>query len=158
MKNILVARIDDRLIHGQVVTSWIRSYPITNILIVAEDLANNQLMQRIYKSVAPEGIEVTVLNNQDAIQLLAEKEGKSENLMLLAKTPEVFEFLVDHDVPLSKIVLGGMGSKPGRETLIRNISANVAERESFRRLIQRGIKIVYQMVPVDKEIEIEKLL
>jgi PTS system mannose-specific IIB component len=115
-------------------------------------------MQRIYKSVAPEGIEVTVLNNQDAIQLLAEKEGKSENLMLLAKTPEVFEFLVDHDVPLSKIVLGGMGSKPGRETLIRNISANVAERESFRRLIQRGIKIVYQMVPVDKEIEIEKLL
>ena len=158
MKNILVARIDDRVIHGQVVTSWIRSYPITNILIVAEDLANNQLMQRIYKSVAPEGIEVTVLNNQDAIQLLDEKEGKSENLMLLAKTPEVFEFLVDHDVPLSKIVLGGMGSKPGRETLIRNISASVAERESFRRLIQRGIKIVYQMVPVDKEIEIEKLL
>lgn len=158
MKNILVARIDDRLIHGQIVTSWIRSYPITNILIIAEDLANNQLMQRIYKSVAPEGIEVTVVNNQDAIDYLNKPDEKTENLMLLAKIPDVFEALIEAGVPLTKVVLGGMGSKPGRETLIRNISVNEAERESFRRLIQKGIKVVYQMVPVDKEIEIEKML
>ncbi len=158
MKNILVARIDDRLIHGQIVTAWIKSYPITNILIIAEDLANNQLMQRIYKSVAPEGIEVTVVNNQDALNYLNETEGKAENLMLLVKKPDVFEFLLEAGVPLTKIILGGMGSKPGRETLIRNISANEAERESFRRLIQKGVKVVYQMVPVDKEVEIEKLL
>ena len=158
MKKIIVARIDDRLIHGQVVTSWIKAYPITEILIIAGDLAQNMLMQRIYKSVAPEGIDVNIMNNEHAMNYLHEDEKKNENLMILVKTPEIFEFLIENGIQLTKIILGGMGSKPGRETVIRNVSANESERESLRRLIDRGIKIVYQMVPVDKEIEVEKLL
>lgn len=158
MKKIVVARIDDRLIHGQVVTSWIKAYPITEILIIAGDLAQNMLMQRIYKSVAPEGIDVNIMNNEHAMNYLHENEKRNENLMILVKTPEIIEFLVENGIQIPKIILGGMGSKPGRDTLIRNVSANESERESLRRLIDRGIKIVYQMVPVDKEIEVEKLL
>lgn len=158
MKNVTVARIDDRLIHGQVVTSWIKAYPITDILIIAEDLAKNMLMQRIYKSVAPEGIDVKILDNPGSIDFLKEGQKKSENIMILAKTPDVFDYLVENGLKLPKIILGGMGSKPGRETLIRNVSANEAERETFRRLIDRGIRIVYQMVPGDKEVDIKKLL
>lgn len=158
MKKIVVARIDDRLIHGQVVTSWIKAYPITEILIIAGDLAQNMLMQRIYKSVAPEGIDVNIMNNEHAMNYLHENEKRNENLMILVKTPEIIEFLVENGIQINKIILGGMGSKPGRDTLIRNVSANESERESLRRLIDRGIKIVYQMVPVDKEIEVEKLL
>lgn len=115
-------------------------------------------MQRIYKSVAPEGIDVNIMNNEHAMNYLHEDEKKNENLMILVKTPEIFEFLIENGIQLTKIILGGMGSKPGRETVIRNVSANESERESLRRLIDRGIKIVYQMVPVDKEIEVEKLL
>ncbi|MEL7625462.1 MAG: PTS sugar transporter subunit IIB [Anaerolineaceae bacterium] len=158
MKKILVARIDDRLIHGQVVTSWIKAYPITDILIVAEDLAKNMLMQRIYESVAPAGIIVKVMDNPNALKYLKEDPKKSENLMILVKTPDVLEYLTENGVPLEKIVLGGIGSKPGRETLIRNVSANEAERESLRRLIGKGVQIVYQMVPVDKEVDISKLV
>ncbi len=158
MKKIIIARIDDRLIHGQVVTSWIKAYPVTKILIIAEDLAKNMLMQRIYQSVAPEGINVVIMDNLHAKNYLHEDEKRNENLMILVKTPDVFEYLVESGVPLTKIILGGMGSKPGRETLFRNVSANEAERESLRRLIDRDVKIVYQMVPVDKEVEVEKLL
>lgn len=158
MKNVVVARIDDRLIHGQVVTSWIRTYTINMILIVAEDLSKNLLMQRIYKSVAPEGVDVKIMDNQSALDFLREENRKDENLMILVKTPEVFEFLITNGIEIPKIVLGGMGAKPGRETLIRNVSANEAEKETLSRLIDEGIKIVYQMVPVDKEIDIEKLI
>lgn len=158
MKNILVARIDDRLIHGQVVTSWIKSYPITEILIIADDLAKNMLMQRIYKSVAPTGIEVKIMTNSGALSYLQEDSKKEENLLVLVKTPEVFEYLTENGISLTKIVLGGMGLLPGREVLIRNVSANEAERESLRRLISSGIKIVYQMLPANTERDIEKLL
>ena len=48
MRNIVLTRIDDRLIHGQVVTAWIRRYPINCILIVDDELAQNRLMERIY--------------------------------------------------------------------------------------------------------------
>ena len=53
MKNILVTRIDDRLIHGQVVTAWIKQYPINKILIIDDELSRNKLMERIYKAAAP---------------------------------------------------------------------------------------------------------
>ena len=47
MKHILVTRIDDRLIHGQVVTAWIKQYPINKILIIDDELSRNKLMERI---------------------------------------------------------------------------------------------------------------
>ena len=156
MRNILVARIDDRLIHGQVVTSWVKAFPITQILIIADDLAKNLLMQRIYQSVAPVGIQVTILDNASAADYLKEDSKKGENLLVLVKTPDVLEHLIDNGIPLSKIVLGGMGLQPGREVLVKNVSANEAERESLRRIMSKGIKIVYQLVPTNNEIEIEK--
>ena len=158
MRKILVARIDDRLIHGQVVTSWVKAYPITEILIIAEDLAQNMLMQRIYKSVAPAGIDVNILDNRDALNYLLSDCKVPQNLLILVKTPDVFEFLINNGVIITKIVLGGMGLKPGRETLIKNIAANDAERECLRRLLNKGIKIVYQMVPIAGEKDVEKVL
>ncbi|NLC12635.1 MAG: PTS sugar transporter subunit IIB [Chloroflexi bacterium] len=158
MRKILVARIDDRLIHGQVVTSWVKAYPITEILIIAEDLAQNMLMQRIYKSVAPAGIDVNILDNRDALNYLLSDCKVDQNLLILVKTPDVFEFLINNGVIITKIVLGGMGLKPGRETLIKNIAANDAERECLRRLLNKGIKIVYQMVPIAGEKDVEKVL
>ena len=53
MKNIVLTRIDDRLIHGQVVTAWIKQYPINKILIIDDELSQNRLMERIYKAAAP---------------------------------------------------------------------------------------------------------
>lgn len=156
MRNILVARIDDRLIHGQIVTSWVKAFPITQILIIADDLAKNLLMQRIYQSVTPVGIQVIILDNASAADYLKEDSKKGENLLILVKTPDVLEHLIDNGIPLSKIVLGGMGLQPGREVLVKNVSANEAERESLRRIMSKGIKIVYQLVPTNNEIEIEK--
>ena len=158
MRKILVARIDDRLIHGQVVTSWVKAYPITEILIIAEDLAQNMLMQRIYKSVAPAGIDVNILDNRDALNYLLSDCKVDQNLLILVKTPDVFEFLINNGVIITKIVLGGMGLKPGRETLIKNIAANDAKRECLRRMLNKGIKIVYQMVPIAGEKDVEKAL
>lgn len=158
MKNIIVVRIDDRLIHGQVVTSWIRSYPITDIVIIAEDLSKNMLMQRIYKSVAPDGIRVAIFNNPDALAFLNGEGNPKENIMILVKTPDVLEYLFDNGIHFSKIILGGMGAKPGREVLIRNVSANEAEKETLLRLIDKGIEIVYQMIPIDNALDVEKLL
>ena len=56
MKNVLITRIDDRLIHGQVVTAWIKVYPINKILIIDDELSKNKLMTRIYRAAAPAGV------------------------------------------------------------------------------------------------------
>ena len=73
MRNIVLTRIDDRLIHGQVVTAWIKQYPINRILIIDDELSQNRLMQRIYKAAAPMGIEVLIQACAQAIDFLKEE-------------------------------------------------------------------------------------
>lgn len=158
MKDILVTRIDDRLIHGQVVTAWIKQYPINKILIIDELLSKNKLMGRIYKAAAPVGVEVMIMDQADAADFLKGDPFVKEHLMILVKIPQVLEQLLDDGITISKIILGGMGAGPDRKTLNKNVSASEAERACMKRVIDRGIDIFYQLVPVEKEVNIKKML
>lgn len=158
MKNILVTRIDDRLIHGQVVTAWIKQYPINKILIIDDELSKNKLMERIYKAAAPVGIEVMIMDQENAEAFLLEPPLSRENIMVLVKIPQVLESLIQAGIEISKIILGGMGAKPGRKTFNKNVSANEDETECFKRIIEGGVEIYYQLVPNEKEVNIRKLL
>lgn len=61
-------------------------------------------------------------------------------------------------VRIPKIILGGMGAKPGRKTFNRNVSASEEETGCFKRMIEGGTEICYQLVPSEKEVNIRKLL
>ena len=158
MRNILVTRIDDRLIHGQVVTAWIKQYPINRILIIDDELSKNKLMGRIYKAAAPVGIEVVIMNQDMAEGFIKETLVPKENLMILVKVPQVLEGLISKGIAINKVILGGMGAKPGRKTFNKNVSANEEETGCYKRMIEGGVEIYYQLVPNDKEVNIRKLL
>lgn len=158
MKNILVARVDDRLIHGQVMTAWVKSYPINHILIIDDELARNQLMLGIYKAAAPAGITVQVSAKVGSEELLGQAAAANENYMLLAKTPDVFEYLHDHGIAFPVLVIGGMGARPGRKTLYRNLSASEEEKACMKRMEEKGVRVIYQMVPVDREVALGSML
>ena len=114
MRNIILTRIDDRLIHGQVVTAWIRRYPINCILIVDDELSKNRLMERIYKAAAPVGVEVLIKSVQDASEWLLEDEKRGEQILILVKVPNVIEKLLEQGILIEKVILGGMGAGKGR--------------------------------------------
>ena len=158
VQNLVLTRIDDRLIHGQVVTAWIRRYPINCILIVDDELAQNRLMERIYKAAAPVGVEVLIKSVQNAGAWLSEDEKKGEQILVLVKIPRAIEKLLEQNIPIEKVILGGMGAGKGRKTFIKNVSASEDEIESFRNMNAKGIEIVYQLVPDEKETPIKKLL
>lgn len=158
MRNIILTRIDDRLIHGQVVTAWIRRYPINCILIVDDELSKNRLMERIYKAAAPVGVEVLIKSVQDASEWLLEDEKRGEQILILVKVPNVIEKLLEQGILIEKVILGGMGAGKGRKTFIKNVSVSEEEIESFRNINSKGIEIVYQLVPDEKETPIKKLL
>lgn len=158
MRNIILTRIDDRLIHGQVVTAWIRRYPINRILIIDDELAKNRLMERIYKAAAPMGVEVIIKSVKDGSDWLLEDQEKGEQILILVKIPNVVEKLLENQISIEKVILGGMGAGKGRKTFIKNVSASEEEIESFRNISSQGIDIVYQLVPDEKETSIKKLL
>lgn len=158
MKNIVLARIDDRLIHGQVVTAWVKQYPINKILIIDDKLSRNSLMKRIYVAAAPTGIEVIILPLEEGIAFLQSDDDGKEQYLVLSKTPAIMLSLLEHGIQLQKVILGGMGAKNGRKTFNRNVSASEEEVKDFARIMEKGVDIVYQLVPDDKEVNVKKLI
>ncbi len=89
MKNIVWARIDDRLIHGQVMTSWVQYTKGNEIEIVDNEVAEDDFLKMVTTSTAPENVLVRVDNQNDAANYLKGVDD-GQRLIVLAKTPDVF--------------------------------------------------------------------
>jgi len=158
MKNIVLSRIDDRLIHGQVVTSWVKQTGGNRIMIVDDALTKDIFMQKILKAAAPPDVVVDVLTIEAAAVMLKGEEESGEKIIILTKVPQTLEKLIEGGVKLKRIVLGGMGAKEGRKKFNRNVSASREEMDSMKRMIEGGTEIVFQLVPVESPVDVRKML
>ncbi|MEO1768648.1 PTS system mannose/fructose/N-acetylgalactosamine-transporter subunit IIB [Candidatus Enterococcus ferrettii] len=158
MKNIVFTRIDDRLIHGQVMTAWLGYHSANEIIIVDEDLAQDDFTSMIMMSLVPEGITLKILGSEAAASYLQEAEG-NEKIIILVKTPQVIQQLIDRSVRIDHLNVGGMGMKTGRSKLFKNITASEEEKAAFKQLIEaHGLDVFVQVVPQDKKEELKKYL
>ncbi|MDF7639465.1 PTS sugar transporter subunit IIB [Lactobacillus sp. ESL0791] len=161
MSEIVLSRIDDRLIHGQVMTAWVKVTHANCIIVIDDGVANDDFMSEVIKMSAPNGIKVFVFNVETAIKKLQgtlENDGKNDKIVLLAKNPFTFEKMIDAGVQLKKIILGGMGARKDRDVLYRNISATEQEKEALRKIQSSGVEVKIHIIPDQKEIDISKLL
>lgn len=158
MRSIVLARIDDRLIHGQVVTAWCKTTGANAIVIADDDVARDEFSQRLLKACAPPGMTIHTLTLSDASSYLRSTGEGDERIILLTKTPGVMEYLLEEGVNIGRIILGGMGMKAGRKRFNKNVSASEEEISSMKRIVSRGVDIDYQMVPKERPVNVKKLL
>jgi len=158
MRNIVLTRIDDRLIHGQVITAWVKHIKCDTVLIIDESLSKNTMMQRIYKAAAPTGLLVEIMDEVSAADYLKEDVVCSSNIIILVKIPQVIEKIRSLGVKINSVILGGMGSNHERKKLIRNVFSSQEENDCFKRLIESGCTVEYQIVPAEKSTDISKLI
>lgn len=155
MKNIVWTRIDDRLIHGQVMTQWIQNASASEVVIVDDGVAKDPFIQMIMKSSVPATINLQVFNTTDAIDYL-KGDDNGKRVFILVKTPGVLVELVNNGVKIDSINVGGIGAKAGRTSLYKNISASPQEKKDLRTLIDKGIKVFFRVVQSDSEEDVAK--
>ena len=158
MRNVVLARIDDRLIHGQVVTGWMKVTNGNKIYIVDDKLKQDAMMQMVLKTAAPMGTKVFIQSVEEAVEALKKPEKPNERIVILAKVPQVFEKMLEQGIVLPTIVLGGMGLTAQRQRFYKNVAASSEELECMRRIISHGTEIVYQLVPDEPSKNIKSLL
>lgn len=156
--NIVLVRIDDRLIHGQVMTAWVKCTQGNKIIIVDDEIAQDPFMQKVLVMLAPPGIKVLAQRIKDAVEELKKDGVPNEKVIILVKNPQTIYSLVEGGVGIKELVVGGMGAKAGRKALFRNIFASPEERDVFRNLAAKGVKAYIRIVPDDKAVEVEKHL
>lgn len=156
MKNLVLVRIDDRLIHGQVVTQWMKDTHANKVLIVDDKLPDDALMKRVLKAAAPPGVKCIIKSITDAIPYIqGDPKTDDEAILVLVKFPAVIEALLDAGIPLPKVILGGMGIREDRKVFNRNVAANNDEIECMKRIMAKGSALVYQLVPSDAPVDVQ---
>jgi PTS system mannose-specific IIB component len=156
VENLVLTRIDDRLIHGQVMTAWIKNKKATQVVIVDDGTANDEYMIEVLEMAIPEDIAIGIFTKEEGVQFFS--HSLKEPTILLVKEPGVLDYLTDHGIEISEIDVGGMGAKEERKVLYRNISTSVEENEKFKALTNKGINVFIQVMPRDKPVDIKAYL
>lgn len=158
MRNIVLTRVDERLIHGQVMTSWLKLCCANVILIIDSASATNAFLRRILFAATPKDVELLVMTEADAAAYLKEDSPAGEKVLVLTKTPQPLLAMLQSGVTLQEIILGNMGGGPGRKRFNKSISASAEEIQAFRDIVALGVNVCCQMVPSDSKEDVRKLL
>lgn len=142
-------RIDDRLIHGQVITAWSRYYKLEKIIIVDNQVAGDPIQRQIINAVAPPNIIVEVLSVKESYDAIIEAKKAKTSTLVLVKGPEALFDLVEMGIEIREIIIGGMQFKNGRKQLSRTVFVTPEEAEVFWKLHDKGIELIIQIVPTE---------
>ena len=154
---INVARIDDRLIHGQVITTWVKNYDIEQVLVINDKVAGDKVQQSVLTMSAPPGLKVLVFGVQQFIEILKKTPIKKRTMLLFTNSIDV-NSLVEGGLSLEKVNVGGMRMQDGRHQLSRAVSVTPEEEQAFKNLIAKNIPVEVQMVPKDPIVDLKSLL
>lgn len=156
---IVLARIDDRLIHGQVVIGWGVPLGVRRIVLVDDDVAVNQWEQEIYRMAVPPGVEVEFVTRAGAPERLALWQVDPRPVFILSGTVEAMTGLVRAGRGvLRELNIGGLHAGPGRRERLRYVYLTDAEAAALRALEADGVAVSAQDVPTSAAVRMKDLL
>lgn len=156
---ISLIRVDDRLIHGQVVMTWIRTIRCSQIKIIDDKTANDEFMCQLLHNVSPQGVALEIMEVSKAIAAYPEWETSPENVMIIVKTPIVLKEMAQAGIEFESINIGGIAITSGRKMFHRNIALSNDEKEFLLSQVKHGVDIYYQLTTSERRLPItEKML
>ena len=147
-------RIDDRIIHGQVVTRWMSERDCDGVVAVDDASANNPTLSKVLKGAVPKPLKGFVMTVERTALKWDEIVGSKKNYFLIAKTPETLVRLYDAGAnfidcyPILNV--GPMSARESAEKIGPNVAITEGERASFERLDALGMDIQFKLVPDSK--------
>jgi len=151
---ILLARIDERLIHGQVVTSWSKETKCERIIVCNDEVATDTMRKTLLEQVAPLGVKSSVISIDKAIRLLKNPKYADVSALLLFTNPTDVLRLIEGGIDLKTINIGGMSFKEGKKQITGTISVDAKDIESFKKLDELGIELEIRKVASDSKIKL----
>jgi len=156
---IALARIDDRLIHGQVVIGWGVPLGVKLIALIDDDVAANDWEQEIYRMAVPPGVEVEFVSREAAGQRLPAWAGDPRPVFILTGTVEAMAGLVHGGKGvLRRVNIGGLHAGPGRRERLRYVYLTDSEAAALRALEAEGAEVIAQDVPTSTAVRVRDLI
>ncbi|HUG39132.1 MAG TPA: PTS sugar transporter subunit IIB [Longimicrobiales bacterium] len=156
---VLLYRVDERLIHGQVVVGWGGRLHPSRILVVDDDLAGSSWEKELYAAGVPLDMEAEFRTVAEAQALLPEWQESQERLLLLTRDVATMSRLASTGLLRGREVnIGGIHHAPGRSQVLRYVFLSDAERRQLEALGTSGVEVIARDVPNARAVALRDLV
>lgn len=153
-----LARIDDRLIHGQVATRWTKETNVSRIIVISDEVAADNVRKTLLTQVAPPGVTAHVVDVAKAIRVYENPKYANDRVMLLFTNPTDVQRLVENGVDITSVNIGGMAYRQGKTQVNNAVSIDAKDIEAFKALDARGIELEVRKVSTDSKLKMMDLI
>ena len=148
--DIVLARIDTRLLHGQVATSWTKSTNPSRIIVVSDNVSEDKLRKSMIMEAAPPGVKAHVVPIWKMAEIFKDPRFGDTRAMLLFETPQDALELLEKGADIKEINLGSMAHSQGKAYVTSTVSMGKEDVETFEKILEKGIKIDVRKVPANQ--------
>jgi len=156
--NIILTRIDNRLIHGQVLEAWVPTVNANCIVVANDKIATSAMQKLLMEASVPKGIKVIISAINDVSDILASEELSNTRILLLFATSSDALRAYRLGVEYEKLNLGNMHAGTGKIKYSCTIALDPDDVENLTLIESFGVSIFSQCVPADKEVVWQKML
>lgn len=149
MEGIVHIRIDDRLLHGQVVGFWTNTLQATRIMVPSDRVAEDEVLRKVLRMAAPAGVKTSFISCERAARQIMEGRYAGQRVFMVCECPADVLKLMDLGLPITKLNVGNIGGAEGRIAVKTSLSMSPEEAKMFREIMDRGAEVTSQMVPAE---------
>ena len=156
--SIVLARIDSRLVHGQVLEAWVPYVNADCIVVANDEVAGTSFQRMVMQAAVPSSIKLIIGTLEETACILSSAELLKKRVLLLFATSEDALKVRQMGVSYEKLNLGNMHSSTGKDRYTCTIALDQHDIHKLRQVEEQGVSIVSQCVPSDREQNWHKLI
>ena len=159
MAEITLARIDDRLVHGQVMQVWTKGHGTNAAYVIDDATAADEVMKEIYESTqSTGGLAIKVFSSDSIVDEWNKNQFGDDNVALIFKSIAYAKKAVDGGVPIKELNVGGIAIKPGTTKVIESVGLSKDDAELCKALDAAGVKVYFQKIPSSENVSLSAAL
>lgn len=151
-------RVDTRLLHGQVATTWTKTVSPDRIIVVSDGVAHDQLRKTMIEQAAPPGVPANVVPISKMIEVTKDPRFGATKAMLLFENPQDLLAAIEGGVDIKEANIGSMAHSVGKVVVTNAIAMDNADVETLETLHARGVALEARKVPSDSPVSYEDLI
>lgn len=147
MSEIVMTRVDARLVHGQVAGRWIKILNANKVVIVEDEVANDEFQVEMFKLVAPPGVEIRCLTMEQGIEEWKKDKYGDGRTIILFKYPWTACDAWKGGIEYTNLNVAQVPMAEGRRRVYNTVHLNPTEIDGFLELVDKGVNVYIQDVP-----------
>ena len=154
----VLARIDTRLLHGQVATSWTKATNPNRIIVVSDSVSKDELRKKLIEQAAPPGVRAHVIPLDKLVEVSKDPRFGNTKALLLFENPQDALYVIEKGVDIKELNVGSMAHTVGKVMVNNVLSMDQKDVDTYKKLRDLGVKFDVRKVAADKRADLFKLI